>query len=184
MGVCGRVWVPHGGGGHVTRWCTNHLTRRSVPHTEALSSVLWRFPMGPYWRFSTGPLILISRCLCPLFFASSSSLLTDITRYYLRKIRVLQKELGKRSSITFFRFRDSFGHFLVTFSDASVTFFVTFFAKLLLPDSFCGRVKKLQALLIALNCQSHYEECVDLIPKGLHLEDPRTAFRISKCCYR
>ena len=40
----------------------------------------------------------------------------------------------------FFRFRDSFGHFLVTFSDASGTFFVTFFAKLLLPDSFCGRV--------------------------------------------
>ena len=33
-------------------------------------------------------------------------------------IRVLQKEVGKRSSITFFRFRDSFGHFLVTFSDA------------------------------------------------------------------
>ena len=32
----------------------------------------------------------------------------------------------------FFRFRDSFGHFLVTFSDASVAFFVTF-----LPNSFC-----------------------------------------------
>ena len=42
--------------------------------------------------------------------------------------------------MTCFRFRDSFGHFLVTFSDASVTFFVTFFAKLLLPDSFCDRV--------------------------------------------
>ena len=37
-------------------------------------------------------------------------------------IRVPQKEVGKRSSITFFRFGDSFGHFLVTFSDASVTF--------------------------------------------------------------
>ena len=32
----------------------------------------------------------------------------------------------------FFRFRDAFGHFSVTFSDASVTFFVTF-----LPNSFC-----------------------------------------------
>ena len=53
---------------------------------------------------------------------------------------VPQKECGKRSSITFFRFRDTFGHFSVTFPDASVTFFVTFFAKLLLPDSFCGRV--------------------------------------------
>ena len=43
-----------------------------------------------------------------------------------------QKECGKRSSITFFRFRDTFGHFSVTFSDSAVTFFVTF-----LPDSFC-----------------------------------------------
>ena len=42
--------------------------------------------------------------------------------------RVPQKECGKRSSITFFRFRDAFGHFSVTFSDASVTF---------LPNSFC-----------------------------------------------
>ena len=41
----------------------------------------------------------------------------------------------------FFRFRDAFGHFSVTFSDAFVTFFVTFFARLLLPDSFCGRVR-------------------------------------------
>ena len=32
----------------------------------------------------------------------------------------------------FFRFRDAFGHFSVTFSDVSVTFFVTF-----LPNSFC-----------------------------------------------
>ena len=47
-------------------------------------------------------------------------------------LRVPQKECGKRSSITFFRFRDAFGHFSVTFSDAFVTFFVTF-----LPDSFC-----------------------------------------------
>ena len=46
--------------------------------------------------------------------------------------RVPQKEVGKRSSIIFFRFQDSFGHFLVTFSDASVTFFVTF-----LLNSFC-----------------------------------------------
>ena len=50
-----------------------------------------------------------------------------------------QKECDKRSSITFFHFRDTFGHFSA-FSDASVTFFVTFFARLLLPDSFCGRV--------------------------------------------
>ena len=55
-------------------------------------------------------------------------------------LSVPQKEAGKRSSITFFRFRDSFGHFLVTFSEASVTFFCHFFAKLLLPDSFCSRV--------------------------------------------
>ena len=48
------------------------------------------------------------------------------------KIRVPQKECGKRSSITFFGFRDAFGHFSVTFSDASVTFFVTF-----LPNSLC-----------------------------------------------
>ena len=34
----------------------------------------------------------------------------------------------------FFRFRDSFGHFLVTFSDASVTFFA--FA-IFVPNSFC-----------------------------------------------
>ena len=50
----------------------------------------------------------------------------------LQNVRVPQKECGKRSSITFFRFRDAFGHFSVTFSDAFVTFFVTF-----LPDSFC-----------------------------------------------
>ena len=36
-------------------------------------------------------------------------------------LRVQQKECGKRSSITFFGFRDAFGHFSVTFSDASVT---------------------------------------------------------------
>ena len=48
------------------------------------------------------------------------------------QFRVPQKECGKRSSITFFRFRDAFGHFLVIFSAASVTFFVTF-----LPNSFC-----------------------------------------------
>ena len=47
-------------------------------------------------------------------------------------LRMPQKECGKRSSITFFRLRDAFGHFSVTFSDASVTFFVTF-----LPNSFC-----------------------------------------------
>ena len=44
--------------------------------------------------------------------------------------RVPQKEVGKRSSITSFCFWDSFGYFLVAFSDASATFVVTFFAKL------------------------------------------------------
>ena len=43
-------------------------------------------------------------------------------------LRVPQKEVGKRSSITFF----VSGTLLVTFSDASVTFFVTF-----LLNSFC-----------------------------------------------
>ena len=43
-----------------------------------------------------------------------------------------QKEVDKRSSITFFLF--VFGHFLVTSSDASVIFH-HFFARLLLPDS-------------------------------------------------
>ena len=52
---------------------------------------------------------------------------------YHEVFRVPQKECGKRSSITFFRFRDAFGHFSVTFSDASVTFFGTF-----LPNSFAG----------------------------------------------
>ena len=57
-------------------------------------------------------------------------------------LRVPQKECGKRSSITFFRFRDAFGHFSVTFSDAFVTFSSLFCqTKLLLPDSFCGRVR-------------------------------------------
>ena len=55
---------------------------------------------------------------------------------FLLFLRVPQKECGKRSSITFFRFRDAFDDFSVTFSDASVTFFVTFcqtpFAGLLL----------------------------------------------------
>ena len=55
------------------------------------------------------------------------------------KLRVPQKEVGKRGSISFFCFRDSFTHFLVTFSDASVPFSRHFFARLLLPDSFCGR---------------------------------------------
>ena len=43
-------------------------------------------------------------------------------------LRVPQKEVGKGSLIILF----SFGHYLVTFSDTSVTLFVTF-----LPDSFC-----------------------------------------------
>ena len=39
---------------------------------------------------------------------------------------------GRQKEFDHFFFRDSFGHFLVTFSDASVTFLVAF-----LPDSFC-----------------------------------------------
>ena len=62
----------------------------------------------------------------------SSATLNSPHRASHSQFRVPQKEVGKRSSITFFRFRDSFGHFSVTFSDAFVTFFVTF-----LPDSFC-----------------------------------------------
>ena len=61
-------------------------------------------------------------------------------------IRVPQKECGKRSSITFFRFRDAFGHFLVTFSDASVTFLRRFFAKLLLRQGEFGKKYALQIL--------------------------------------
>ena len=57
-------------------------------------------------------------------------------------IRVPQKEVGKRSSITFFRFRGAFG---VTFRSLFLLllslFSSLFRAKLLLPDSFCGRVK-------------------------------------------
>ena len=57
------------------------------------------------------------------------------------EFRVLQKECGKRSSITFFsfsgRFRSLFGHFFWCFCH----FFRHFFAKLLLPDSFCGKVR-------------------------------------------
>ena len=49
------------------------------------------------------------------------------------ELRVTQEEVGKRSSARSRLF--IFGHFLVTFSDASVTFSVDFFPKLLLPDS-------------------------------------------------
>ena len=43
-----------------------------------------------------------------------------------------RKRRSAKGVRSLFCFRDSFGHFLVTFSDASVTFFVTF-----LPNSFC-----------------------------------------------
>ena len=55
-----------------------------------------------------------------------------------------QKEVGKRSSITFF----AFGTVSVTFWSLFLTlypFFRHFFARLLLPDSFCGRVNKSHA---------------------------------------
>ena len=58
-----------------------------------------------------------------------------------KQIRVPQKEVGQRRSITFFRFQDSFGHFLVTFL-MLLLLLRHFFAKLLLPDSFCSRAKK------------------------------------------
>ena len=50
----------------------------------------------------------------------------------------------------FCRFRDSFGRLLVTFSDVFLSFFRHFFfAKLLLPDSFCGRVRKISIIGVA-----------------------------------
>ena len=52
---------------------------------------------------------------------------TILTNYQGAAKGVRQKEFDH-----LFRFRDAFGHFSVTFSDAFVTFFVTF-----LPDSFC-----------------------------------------------
>ena len=66
--------------------------------------------------------------------------------FWAASFRVPQKEVGKRSSITFFRFRDTFG---LTFSDVSVNFFVT-----LLPDSFCrtpfaGLLLRLFGLLVS-----------------------------------
>ena len=66
-------------------------------------------------------------CLCSLWKVHELQLHRNLLRSGCRKRRC-----GKRSSITFFRFRDAFGHFSVTFSDASVTFFVAF-----LPNSFC-----------------------------------------------
>ena len=62
----------------------------------------------------------------------------------IKTFRVPQKECGKRSSITFFRFRDAFGHFSVTFSDASVSFFRHFFAELLLPSLLLQQGETLQ----------------------------------------
>ena len=62
--------------------------------------------------------------------------------------------VGKRSSITFLHFWDFFGHFLVTFSDTSVTSFVTFFA-----NSFCqtpfaaGRHRKFQIAMFFLTAK-------------------------------
>ena len=81
-----------------------------------------------------------------------------------------QKEVGKRSSITFFRVRDSFGRFLVTFSDASVTFFITFFAKLLLPDSFCSGVSTILATV-------EFEIDTQFSQKGLSQQ------RALSCCF-
>ena len=56
-------------------------------------------------------------------------------------LRVPQKECGKGSSITFFCFRDAFGHFSVTFFLMLLSLFCqTPLAGLLWPDSFCSRV--------------------------------------------
>ena len=58
---------------------------------------------------------------------------------FVHYFRVPQKEVGKRSSITSF----VFGTLSVTFLDnflMLVSLFCHFFAKLLLPDSSCGRV--------------------------------------------
>ena len=46
------------------------------------------------------------------------------------------KEVGKRSSITLFYFRSLFGHFFL----ARLSLFCHFSARLVLPDSFCGRM--------------------------------------------
>ena len=52
-----------------------------------------------------------------------------------------ERSANRVRSLCAFSFRGSLGHFLVAFSDASITFFSVFFvAKLLLPDSFCGKV--------------------------------------------
>ena len=70
-------------------------------------------------------------CLCPVSQNQKGMAEQSIKVLgYIREpyIRVPQKECSKRSSITFF----AFGTLSVTFSDASVTFFVTF-----LPNSFC-----------------------------------------------
>ena len=103
-----RLWAelvdPLGGGGCLRRTKEGPLSRENSCEEKLEGQCL-----NPF-----------SRKICFFFF---------IRR---RKFRVPQKEVGKRSSITCFRFWDSFGHFLVTFSDASVTFFVT-----VLPNSFC-----------------------------------------------
>ena len=82
-------------------------------------------------------------CLGPLSRASDVYYIASDYMYHRGKKSIHQgaaKGVRQKEFDHFFRFRDAFGHFSVTFSDASVTFFATFFAKLLLPDSFCGRV--------------------------------------------
>ena len=70
-------------------------------------------------------------------------------------LRVQQKEVGKRSSIIFFSFSGLFRSLLVTFSDASLTFFVTF-----LPNSFCrtpivGGWKSLAKPMVSMQVAFH-----------------------------
>ena len=68
--------------------------------------------------------------------SSGPSLGVQVLAVFSSGCRKRRSAKGVRS---LFRFRDTFGHFLVIFSDVFVTFFVTF-----LPDSFCRTPKVLR----------------------------------------
>ena len=83
------------------------------------SQTLWKFHelsvriFSMVWALSECSFFLVVPFCCSILCNSS--------------FRVPQKEVGKRSSITFLFSSASFGHFLVTFSDASVTRFSSLF---------------------------------------------------------
>ena len=95
---------------HRTPAAQNGILGPDNPKSVTSRSVTWRYSIC----------LLYSQRKSP--FASDFGSLGNRASWCLINLRVPQKEVGKRSSITFFRFRGSFGHFLVTFSDASVTF--------------------------------------------------------------